>query len=523
MKRLSIVWALLAGCVEALPGDDRIDAGTGYLRLLRPRTGVTVSSRRPRLRWYRSDVRVDVRVELCADRGCARVLDRFDAVGGDAQAPRALPTGVVFWRVLPRSGDAVATWSSPTGWFVVARGARNDGSDASIDTRPHLQLDVDGDGRADVILPNGTIFRSLGSRFEAEPYGRLLDANGVGAVTAGDLNGDGYLDVAVAHPGGRPGGVVYLYLGPLPRGDIAPSRELTSADNLHTLSRQVAWTDAPAGDVDGDGYDDLLIASTRRLGSSGALLFRGGPSGVAYVAAQTIEPRLSNGSAMGVLAMTDLDGDGFDETLLTAAWGGYLRPGAEASTVFLHRGSPGGLETPAAWVLSEAVGDSAADEAGALGDLDGSGAATLVLRRRSGTTRCMRLVVDPLRGTQGEGGASLGCEEKRRNVGTSIEVGDVDGDGRADIVASVDSSEPLPAVNIAVRVYRAGAGMDWSATSVDRPPGATSGLQRFGLGDVDGDGVMDGIGWVETPVGRVAVVHRGGDGGLVAAGERIGP
>ena len=66
------------------------------------------------------------------------------------------------------------------------------------------------------------------------------------------------------------------------------------------------------------------------------------------------------------------------------------------------------------------------------------------------------------------------------------------------------------------------AGSDTLFT-LSEAPGVPSGVRRFGLGDVDGDGVMDAITVVETATGMAAFVHRGGADGPAAAGVRVGP
>lgn len=524
MRPTLLAVMLAIGCVDALPADDRLDAGSAYLRLLRPRAGATVFARRPRLRWHRADATVDSRVELCADRECTRPLQRLDVTGATTQVPVALPTGVVFWRVRPRRGAVVAPWGSPTGWFVVARGAHDDDRADSIDARPRLQIDVDGDGRADVVLPDGTIYRSEDDGFEAAPYGRLLDANGAGAVTAGDLNGDGFLDLAVADASGRPGGVLHVYDGPLARGVAAPRRQLTGPDGVDwTFPSAATWADAPVGDVNGDGYDDLFVAAQRTDGRGRVHVFLGGPSGVAYTPAQTFESPLPAPSDFGAQALADLDGDGFDEALLVSEARANFRPVFVAPRVFVHRGSSTGLESLAGWVFQ--TESSSPTGAGGFGDTDGAGTATAVLRR-SGTVggRCLGLFRDPFGRDDRTVGDALGCDEGQRDIGRFLEVGDVDGDGRADVVASVHAEGDFAAATMGLRVYRAptAAGAAWRVTTLASEPGATEGAGRFGLGDVDGDGVMDAIRWVPTTSGPTAWVHRGGAEGVAPMGQRVG-
>jgi len=99
-------------------------------------------------------------------------------------------------------------------------------------------------------------------------------------ASAGDINGDGYGDIAVAdpwHDGGAPGGVgfwgrVYFwYGGPATSGDPSGLGEnptpgtadwIAGSDDFSSAHRSIA-----SGDVDGDGYGDVAI------GDGGALQY----------------------------------------------------------------------------------------------------------------------------------------------------------------------------------------------------------------------------------------------------------
>jgi hypothetical protein len=91
---------------------------------------------------------------------------------------------------------------------------------------------------------------------------RLLGAEGwrVGSTikAAGDLNSDGYEDLAIfasGAPGAEDDGVVFVVRGP-----ITDEMELTEADV--TLSSSLS-TVHQAGDVTGDGCDDLFVEAER--------------------------------------------------------------------------------------------------------------------------------------------------------------------------------------------------------------------------------------------------------------------
>jgi len=88
---------------------------------------------------------------------------------------------------------------------------------------------------------------------------------GWSVVAPGDVNGDGFADLAVGAPLQRTGdasGTVYLFLGPATAWpdtlDVADADVVVEGEQL---SSGLGAAMAPAGDVDADGYDDLWLAA----------------------------------------------------------------------------------------------------------------------------------------------------------------------------------------------------------------------------------------------------------------------
>lgn len=119
--------------------------------------------------------------------------------------------------------------------------------------------------------------------------------------TVGDINGDGFSDVAMFHANltGPRQGLVRIYLGGK-TPDIAGDGDISFTD--------LSVVDGPFGDVDGDGYDDVL------LNSGGYGILRGGPtvptSFTVIDAADTVS-----------LSGFDINGDGWNDILLSGANG----------------------------------------------------------------------------------------------------------------------------------------------------------------------------------------------------------
>lgn len=164
--------------------------------------------------------------------------------------------------------------------------------------------DVTGDGNDDLIVgapgqtaPESTSHVLAGNSSLASWDGSTSDAISAATITAlgdfdlgrsvviaGDLNGDGIDDVAVGAPtadfGVANNGAIYLFFGPV-------------QGSIDTAFADIVWTGegpgdlagdsvAAAGDINGDGYDDLLIGAylhgTDTLRGGAAYLVYGGPT-----------------------------------------------------------------------------------------------------------------------------------------------------------------------------------------------------------------------------------------------------
>jgi hypothetical protein len=233
---------------------------------------------------------------------------------------------------------------------------------------------------------------------DSEPVWLVSDASGsagpvrgMGKTLAagGDTDGDGLRELAV---GTALSGAVLVYTGEAQAGVDAASE--------HVVRRAAApWTPLTmgevlrfAGDVNGDGYDELLVADTTDAANGSAdteyigeaRLYYGTPAGLDADTEQRLYPQ--DGGArlfrFGLSATAgDLDGDGHsDITLLSAA----LEDEAEGELHVLLGGPEGALAAPRerlSWAESDQI---RAGVVRAL-DLDGDGGRDLLLAQPGGT------------------------------------------------------------------------------------------------------------------------------------------
>ena len=272
----------------------------------------------------------------------------------------------------------------------------------------------------------------------------LLDANGDGV---GDLlTGAAYQD-----DGGTDAGMVYLMYGPLTADLSVSAADATFQGTGSSL--QLGTDLSSAGDVDGDGTEDLLLGLPTEDSSTGAAYLFLGPVTGAYnlsSADLALTGEAASDSAGDALsALGDMDGDGYDDYLVGAP--GSDDAGDDAGAVYLVGGAlsaSGDLSSAMAVIYGASSDDAAGSNVHGGGDFTGDGTPDFAITVPEGSTIAEGAVYvfegANLSGSYSVEDALLRLDGTYADdrAGSSVHVGgDTDGDGVDEVLVGATGSD----------------------------------------------------------------------------------
>jgi PKD repeat protein len=356
-----------------------------------------------------------------------------------------------------------------------------------------------------------------------------IDRAGYSVAGAGDVNGDGYDDILIGaylnDDGGDAAGHTYLVLGK--SSGWTMDIDLSNADA--SFIGEDKWdrsgeSVASAGDVNGDGYDDILIGTPYNDDGENAAgqtyLILGKSSGwtmdnnLSNVDASFIGEDKFDNSGYSVAGAGDVNGDGYDDILIGAY---HDEEGGEyAGQTYLILGKATGwtMDTDLSKADASFIGEDADDRSGnsvaGAGDINGdnyddiligapwdeaggskAGQTYLIFGKASGWTMDTDL--------SNADASFIGENADDRSGNSVVGAGDINGDGYDDILIGAHYDDD--GGNDAGQTYlilgnASGWVMDTDLANADASfigenGGDYSGWSVSGVGDVNGDGYDD--------------------------------
>ncbi|MCG6864964.1 MAG: integrin alpha [Thiogranum sp.] len=249
-----------------------------------------------------------------------------------------------------------------------------------------IQLRVDDSNAVYPVVIDPLLADAAATRLESDQQGALF---GFAVAGAGDVNGDGYDDVIVGawryDTGVTDGGAAFIFHGSATGiADATPATANTWIESDQATA-ELGESVAGAGDVNGDGYDDVIVGAPRyhdgETEEGAAFVFLGGPTGIASATPASAHARIVPGQALAELGASvagagDVNGDGYDDVIV-GAWF-FDVDETDEGAAFIFQGSAQGIAdgTPATAQTRFTGGQAGArmgNSVAGAGDVNGDG------------------------------------------------------------------------------------------------------------------------------------------------------
>lgn len=363
---------------------------------------------------------------------------------------------------------------------------------------------VDAAGRAYVYYGNNTLDGNFDINLSNNVSGDMF---GFSVSTAGDFNGDGYSDVLVGAYNSWGTGEAFLYFG----GSVMN----TSWDQAfmgETNGDFFGYSLSSAGDVNGDGFGDIIIGAWKNdytsLDAGRAYIYYGAsvPNGSCDVLLNS-EMNAYDGFGCAVARGGDFNGDGFDDVIVGAF--GCDNNGSSSGKAYIFFGGIVMDNIQDKILNGESADDSFGSAVGFGGDFNGDGLTEVLVGAWGKDLPAINGGAEAFNAGRGYLFSNSLSENDNPdlviNSPTQIisyfgmcvaSAGDINGDGYPDVIVGASRATITHSQQGAAYIYFGGPMMDVASPdlTVSIPEnGILFGTSVSSAGDVNGDGYDDFI------------------------------